>query len=196
MKRVLIIAVAAALAVAAAEAKDYVNEGFEATFPPRGWTTKYEGEGDANWKKAGGGPWGSYAYGTASSNEKGLARATLMSYEFDLKQNTRVYYRFAYWWGDHGHSSADADFYITYVGAPYGNLVYRKLPVAWEWKVHAGDVVNDRAARVKACWRVWTINYWRYHDAYLALDRIIISDEKRFPAVAPTSLGRVKALFR
>jgi hypothetical protein len=187
----------AALALAAvAEAKDFVNEGFEGVFPPRDWTTKYEGEGNARWEKVAPGPWGSYALGFVSSSEKGLAQATLMSYEFDLKPNTRVYYRFDYQRDDNGHGVADADFYITIVEGSHGNLTYQKLPLAWEWEVWAGDVVCDRAIRVKGCWRVWTINWWRSHNAYLAVDRVIISDKKRFPAVAPASLGRVKGLFR
>jgi hypothetical protein len=65
-----------------------------------------------------------------------------------------------------------------------------------DWEERAGDVQNDLDATAKACWRVWTTNYWRYHFSFLMFDDVIISDDARYPAVEPSSLGRVRALFR
>ncbi|MGD8718545.1 MAG: hypothetical protein PVH29_06935 [Candidatus Zixiibacteriota bacterium] len=196
MRIVIAVAAAWAVAVGVGTAKDFVNEDFEGTFPPPGWTTFYEGTGDASWSLAYGGPGGRYALGGTSSWEQGLVRATFMSPEFEVKANTRVYYRFDYDHHENGHSGGGADFYITYVQPSQGNLVYVPLESTSDWEERSGDLKNDLNATAKACWRVWTTNYWRYHFSFLMVDGVIISDDARYPGVEPNSLGRVKALFR
>ncbi len=193
MRNVVIVI---AMAAAAASAKDFVNEDFEGTFPPPGWTTAYEGNGSARWSKGTGGPWGCYASGSVSSWEQGLVRATFMSPEFNVKANTKTYYRFDYGHFDNGHGVGGAEFYITCVEPPGADLVYTNLEVPPKWIERSGEFSSTVDVRVKACWRVWANNNWRYHFSFLMFDNVIISDERRFPGVAPASLGKVKALYR
>lgn len=195
MRTCLLVAAALALTAAGA-AKDFVNEDFEGAFPPAGWTTAYEGNGSGRWSRASDGPWGCYAYGSASSAEAGLVRAIFMSPQFNVKANTKTYYRFDYGHFDNGHGVGGAEFYVACVDPPGADLVYTKLEVPPKWVERAGDFSSAVDRRVKACWRVWADCYWRYHYSFLFFDNAIISDEKRYPGVAPTSLGRVKALFR
>ena len=196
MKRVLIIVIGATFAAATADATDFVNEDFEGTlFPPSGWTTKGEGTASGSWTERGGGPWGRFADGQVVSYEQGYVRITLMSYEFDLKANTKVYYGFDYRFQYGGnYTDVGADFYIAYVPSPGGNLVYCRLPGSG-WTYFSGYVVNTHEARVKAHWRIWVSNSFRYAGGALWLDNVVISDEDP-SAVAPASLGRVKALFK
>ena len=195
MKTVLIVSFAAAFA-AAAGAKDFINEDFEGAFPPPGWKTVIYGS--AGWEKSEvGAHWGFYARGGASSREAGLSRATLASAEFNVKAHTKYFYRFDYDAGDNGHGSAGWEFYIKRVEPRGGNFLYVNLPVPESpWVERRGIFYATVDARVKACWRVWVECYWRGHSAIFKVDRVIISEEKRFPAVAPASLGRVKALFK
>ena len=194
MKKVLIIAVAGALA-AAVGAKDFINEDFEGAFPPPGW--KKVIYGDAHWDKSTReGPWGFYAAGTAKSWEYESSRATLSSAEFNVKAHTKYYYRFDYKANEYGNGSAGCEFYIKRVEPPGGTFLNVNLPWCLDWVERRGVFYATVDARVKACWRVWVECYWRGGEAGFRVDRVIISDEKRFPAVAPASLGRVKALFR
>ncbi len=195
MKRVLIIAITAALAAAAADATDFVNEKFEGSFPPPGWTTKYEGTASGYWTQREGGPWGKYAQGIVSSYEQGYVRITLMSPEFNVKANTKVYYFFHHRFEWYGHSTVETDFYIAYVPPHSGNLIDFGLGVDGEWGSSTGWKVFGLSGRVKAYWRVWVTNYWRQAGGALSLDNVVISDEDP-SAVSPASLGRVKALFR
>jgi hypothetical protein len=192
MNKVLIIAIMTAAATAATS-KDFVNENFEGAFPPPGWKTVSYAEGE--WMKFPQGPWGCYAWGHAYSSEYGLCRATLTSPEFNVKAKNKYYYRFDYSHSQVGYGTGGAEFYIKFVEPRVGTFLNVQLPET-EWTERRGVFYATVDARVKACWRVWTECYWRGHSAWVYFDRAIISDEKRFPAVAPTSLGRVKALFR
>jgi hypothetical protein len=119
----------------------------------------------------------------------------LISYEFDVRPGTRVYYRFDFQYNvSPRHGGCLAEFYF----ASAGTLAYWSLPVAWEWKAFTGNVLfNDGlGGRVNVCWRVSVNCTWRSQAAYFYVDNVIISDVERFPAVSPASLGRVKALFR
>ena len=194
MKKVLIIATATALA-AGGLAFDFVHEGFEGSFPPPGWTTKYEGTAGGYWTRLENGPWGRYAIGVVESYEQGYVRITLMSPEFNVNANSKVYYRFHSRFTSAGHSTVHTDFYIAYVPADSGNLIHLSPGRDQEWKLVTGSIVFSLRGRVKAYWRVWVTNNGRWAGGAWRLDNIIISDEDPTP-VEPASLGRVKALFK
>jgi len=196
MRTYLGVVVASALTAASAVGLDYVNEDFEGSFPPAGWTTAYGGTGNASWSQASGGPEGKYASGSASSFGDGLVWATFMSPEFNVKGNTTVYYRFDYGLWGNGHGVEGGEFYIVYADEPARRLQYRELEGLPSWAEFAGSAAVSADDRFKACWRVWADDYWRYHFAFLFIDDVIIADQPRHPAVEPASVGRVKALFR
>ena len=195
MRTWLVVAAALALAAAAA-AKDYVNEDFEGSFPPAGWTASYEGNNSGRWEQLGGGPGGCYVHGSVSSWQEGLVATTFMSPGFNVKGNTTVYYRFDYGLWGNGHGVEGGEFYIVYAQTPARRLQYRELEGLPSWAEFTGSAAVSADDRFKACWRVWADDYWRYHFAFLMFDDVIISDQPRHPAVEPASVGRVKALYR
>jgi len=193
MKGVLRASAALVLA-AAAGATTFVNEDFEGTFPPTGWKKECSNRG--NWTRGTGGPWGPYASGSTYSAESGLSRAALFTLQFNVRAEMRLSYRFDYGHFDVGHQSyTGALFYIAYQDQPPGTPVYVKLSKTSGWKRFSGEAVFYRAGPVKATWAVWCENTWRYGYSYLRVDNVLIAD-KPSPAVAPASLGRVRALFR
>ena len=192
MKSVLIIAVTAALA-ATALAADFVREGFEgSTFPPAEWKVETNGNGSGAWRREAGGPWGAYALGMVSSVGYEDPWAVLSTY-FDLPARTIIYYGFYY--RAQGEGNYATNFRITNLGMSGGYLV-PPLPLGnTNWKYLSGFAFNPTATYVKAVWSVGCGPSAGTSSAVLGIDRVTITDEDPY-AVAPTSLGRVKALFR
>lgn len=194
MKTVLIIAVAAALAVTAL-AFDFVREGFEGpTFPPAGWKMECNG---TSWVRRVNGPWGSYAHVGAYCADDEVRSTNLYTYGFGLPAQTEIYYGFYYSLDGGGTGGGlSARFYITYVDPPGGYLVNRDFLNGASWEYFSGSAFNRSAARVKASWQIWCLaepKYYMWID--VDLDRVTITDGDPH-AVAPASLGKVKALFR
>jgi hypothetical protein len=183
-------------AAAAAEAVDFVHEGFAgSTFPPAGWAVATGGSRPGRWVRDVGGPWGAYAYGSAAVHGDQFedSWATLSTYEFDLPAQTEVYYCFFYAVSIHG-TDCDGRFYIVYVNPPSGYLVNYAVQGPTSWRYWSGHAFNPSAARVKAVWYVFARGR-ELCGISLDVDRVTVAD--RDPAaVAPASLGRVKALFR
>jgi hypothetical protein len=196
MKRVLIIAVAAVIG-AAAWADDFVREGFEgSTFPPAWWKVKRGGDFPGNWVPGSGGPWGAYTRGWAASGDCESSWATLSTYVFKVPAQTEIYYCFYYDLDGGGNGWFEAIFYIEYVDPPGGYLVEKRFHTPVRWQCVSGRAVIGSTARVKAVWHVYAVADWRYECGLdFLLDRVTITDEDP-AAVAPASLGRVKALFR
>ena len=193
MKRVLIIAVAAALA-AGALAADFVREGFNgSTFPPARWYVELDGSRPGSWRREAGGPWGAYALGNAFSTRYEEGSSAVLSTYFDLPARTVIYYGFYY--RAQGQGNYAINFRITYLGMSGGYLV---SPIPLEntnWKYLSGFAFNPTATFVKAVWSVSCGPSAGTSYAVLGFDRVTITDEDPY-AVAPASLGRVKALFR
>jgi opacity protein-like surface antigen len=193
MKKVLVVAVAAVLA-AGALAADFVREGFDrSTFPPAGWKVETNGYGSGAWRREGYGPWGAHAVGMVSSVGSEDPWAELWTYEFSIPARTEIYYGFYYW--ALGGGNYGCVFHIGYVSAPGGYLVKHRPLGNTNWKYVSGHAFNLSAARVKARWSVSCGPSAGTSGVVLGIDRVTITDEDPH-AVAPTSLGRVKALFR
>ena len=193
MKRVLIFVVAGALA-AGALAADFVREGFEgSTFPPARWYVVLDGSRPGSWRREAGGPWGAYALGNAFSTRYEEGSSAVLSTYFWLPARTVIHYGFYY--RAQAEGNYGVNFRINYLVPPAGYLV---PPIPLEntnWKYLSGVAFNPSAALVQPYWSVSTGPGYETSSVVLGIDRVTITDEDPY-AVAPTSFGRVKALFR
>ena len=184
------------LVIGGASAKNFVNENFEGRFPPDGWTKEIEGYGQ--WIKSR--SWrGSYASGTAWTTRTGYSKAALLSHSFYLERDVYVYFRFNYNlnWYIENEGVIWQRFFLSYDPPRSGYLFSRILTAGHgSWPECSGRVMNRKAGKFKAGFKAEVRTYGGNGWVYLAADNVIISDRKIPPAVAPASLGRVKALFR
>jgi hypothetical protein len=191
------IVVTAALAVAApAYATGYVAEKFEKAVPPAKWTVKTKGS--AGWTQRTGGPWGNYARGAAASSNNNESWAKMDTYSFNVAANTTLEYRFDYKYGHGGFAAPSyAKFYLFYVGPPEEEITSAGMALTSKWVVFTGKPVAKRSGAVKARFEVWVKNPDTRHTAVYAwdVDNVVIAKAANH-AVSPTSLGRVKALFK
>jgi hypothetical protein len=183
MKYVLIIAVAAALAaVAAATPRLALSEDFGGgQFPPAEWTTEGSGSGNWSWTNPGG-----HARGNVSVAPFGNVKTKLKSAPFRVSAGTALYVLFRYktdgftevkryavigeWRKSVPYTANHQWTLFTEDSTPMGPGVYR---LEFEMSLSGGS---------HGMGGVWDID-----------DVQVI---RRNAAVDPTSLGRVKALFR
>lgn len=195
MRATVIVAVALTAASFAC-ATAYVDEDFGGSFPPPGWTTR-SGGGSAGWDVEGGGPWGSYAVGWAYSTDNVERWAELDTCAFHVDADTAVEFRFDYKYVYGGIEAPNyAEFSLFYAGAPEQVIGTDRVARTSSWREEKGDMPAPKAGSVKARFKVWVRNPSSQSSIYeWAVDNVLIND-KEGHAVAPTSLGRVKALFR
>jgi hypothetical protein len=185
--------IAVVFAVSAAGAAVYVDEGFGGSFPPSGWTA--ENNASSTWYKRTGGPWGDYAFGNQIAVGGERRRTALVSPAFNAAASSRLYYRFNYSWADYEYAgNPEVRFYVNYVSQPSSYIVNVTL-VESDWRERAGEVDVTTAGQLHAGWSAACGPTSRYGGVILSLDNAFLSDGPR-PAVAPTSWGKVKAVFR
>jgi hypothetical protein len=190
----LIVAAALAAAVLAAAAP-YVDEGFENGVPPPRWTSTKSGVG-AGWDPEEGGPWGKFAVGWASSSAGAERWARMETFGFEVPPDTTLTFRFNYKYGHGGFEAENrATFSLLYATQPEEVFASRAMAPAAEWRVLSARTPATRAGTVKARFEVWVLNRHPQRVATYAwdLDNVVVDASE--PAVSPTSLGRVKALF-
>lgn len=190
--------VAAALATAlaasgAAEAKVYIDEDFDAGRMPTGWEARASGTGYASYsfERRGGG----YAFYAQVEAENGrYAAVELTAPQFTVKPRT-LYYRFGFASSSYGSATAGKGFYVKYAGAS-SSFFYEGLPPASNWHFETGSFYVAEEKPIVAYWEISVAAApGRYGSGSMWLDNVIIADDANF-AVDPTSLGRVRALFR
>ena len=194
--RLLAVIVTTLALTAAAYATGYVSEKFEEGVPPAKWTVK--SKGSAGWTERTGGPWGRYARGAAASSNNDESWAKMDTYAFNVAANTNLEYRFDYKYGHGGFAAASyAKFYLLYVGPPEEIITSAGMALTSKWVVFTGKPVAKRAGAVKARLEIWVKNPDPGHTAVYAwdVDNVVIAKAANH-AVSPTSLGRVKALFK
>ena len=189
--------VAAALAAAGfADAAVYVDENFEQSVPPPGWTSSKSGEG-AGWDAEGGGPWGTYALGWASSSAGAERWAKLETYTFAVPAEAELAFRFDYKYGHGGYEAPNrATFSLIYAAQPEQIFASHGMLLTSTWRVFEGTAVATRGGLVKVRFEVWVQNPHPRRVAIYAWDVDNVVVDAGEPAVAPTSLGRVRALFK
>jgi hypothetical protein len=179
-----------------AHAAVYVDEDFEQGVPPPGWTSTKSGPG-AGWDPEEGGPWGKYAVGWASSSAGVERWAKMDTYSFAVPGEATVKFRFDYKYGYGGFEAENrATFSLLYATQPEEVFASRAMELASAWRVISGNASASRAGMVKARFEVWVQNRHPQHVASYAWDVDNVIIEASAPAVSPTSLGRVRALFR
>lgn len=182
---------------AGAGAVYYLDERFEPTqFPPPGWTEYNQGGGD--WFRS---TWGSYygiAIGQANASTPNTDRwADLESFPVALAANTILYFGFAARTERSGVLNlVEQRFYIYNV---ISSFVYADVTVGpgTSWHREEGTaLLGSEAATVKARWHVHIrTGAPPGGGARFYIDNCQLCDEP-MTAVAPASLGRVKAVFR
>ncbi|NIT36780.1 MAG: hypothetical protein GTN49_09805 [candidate division Zixibacteria bacterium] len=187
------ITTAAALALAAAGGavtQYYVDERFEGTWPPAGWRRV-----TGSWGQESRGPWGKYALGLCMTTAQKPIYTTLESCPFTVPAKSTVYWHFCHREETMGGvGSAGAEFYLRYDGSSE-NIV--KVPLVWgRWKHAYGSAQVAEAKPLRAGFSGW-VWAWPGHSAYviLSLDNVQFTDES-LVAVTPSSLGRIRAMFR
>jgi hypothetical protein len=197
MKLWFTVATALVWAAAFAHATAYVDENFEGGVPPPHWESSKSGAG-AGWDGESGGPSGTYARGWATSTADVERWAKMDTYVFDVPPNTTVEFRFDYKYGHGGFEAPNrATFILLYAGYPEEVITSFGMELTSTWRVFERKVVPPRGGLVKARLEVWVRNpHPRRSATYIwDVDNVLVADEA-YHAVAPTSLGRVKALFR
>lgn len=194
MKYVIWIFLIAAVPVLTG-ALNYVDEGFEgAAFPPAGWTTT--ASLTAYWDKRTGGPWGNYALGSATSGGNYTSWAQLDTYPFVVGAGKDLYYRFDCSKDGGGFGAYNVYFQVRYAGT---GSVLGGGSFPWtgsSWGLFSCSANIPTAQPVFGRFYIYcgsTQNHWAGIAGHV--DNVLFSDAP-FAAVAPASLGRVKAVFR
>ncbi|HUV85743.1 MAG TPA: hypothetical protein VMX79_01365 [bacterium] len=190
------IVVAALAAAGLTDATVYVDEGFEQSVPPPRWTSSKSGAG-AGWDPEEAGPWGRFAVGWASSSKDAERWAKMETYSFIVPAKAELAFRFDYKYGHGGFEAENrATFSLFYATQPEEVFASYGLGLTSTWRVFSGKASAARRDLVKARFEVWVQNRHPQRVAVYAwdLDNVVVNT--REPAVFPTSLGRVRAIFR
>jgi hypothetical protein len=170
------------ITASAASAATYVSQDFEgSTFPPTGWTTY--GTGNWSWVNGGGN-----AYGTAGANRFETANAHLQSPDFNVEAGKVLRIRFRYTSSTTG-SPGSAYRWAVFSGG------WSKMIMATTW-TQVDELTNPVETTGSYCFKFdINVNGGAYTGggATLRVDDVLVTD--REAAVAPASLGRVKAAF-
>ncbi len=170
----------------AAAARTIVNEDFEGSeFPPKGWIKMEAQNGDWVRKGAGG---NHYAHGWVHSKGD-LEDIVLQSYPFYVKAERvlTMTFRFSNW--------ATGVFYADDVGVSCATF-YRRMPYAKTWQPITWvmpPLLRGRYYDISFSASAWAAE-GKEATIYFNVDDVRLTCCP--PAVDPTSLGRVKALFR
>jgi hypothetical protein len=180
----LVTALAAAAAVYATP-PPFVDEDFEgARFPPTGWTV--DGSGDWGWSNPGG-----YADGYATSTVGHTAECSITSPQFYLDGGTRV--RAAFRYEATGYGGAPADHAIVLRGGGY-HMAYG-LPRTTGWRAY--EWLSPFAPAYDYFRISWVATVYSPYSSGTAILRLDDVDVRLYNiSIAPTSIGRVKALYR
>jgi hypothetical protein len=184
-KRLLLVA---ALAVAAAGGATtpppVLEEDFEGSkFPPTGWTVN--GYGVWGWSNPGG-----YAEGYARIEPGKYSGCRITSRPFRLNAAARVRAEFRYETAMYGGAQAHHFIYLSREGFEYG----ASLPRTNGWEKYAWlSPIAPYGVDLKIFWRVDVSHPYNGGTGIFRLDDVVFTAYNIY--VAPTSIGRVKALY-
>ncbi len=163
----------------------YVDENFNAAFPPRGWTA--EGTGNWVWRREyeGANP---YAFGRALVTGAGESSATLHTLEFHLDEGSRVRVKFRY-------KSTDAGYINTSRNVRIGSFWSEQLQYTTKWiNFDRATGLCPSSGKYRLRWRIWASGGGSGGEIVLKLDDVLVTDINT--TVTPATLGRVRAIFR
>jgi hypothetical protein len=181
----VLIPLAAAATLCGAAPLIFVEEDFEGSqFPPEGWSV--HGMGDWGWSNPGG-----YADGYATSTVGSTASCSIRSPWFHLEGARRVRAVFRYVATGYGSAPTDHSIYLVGGGGSGGYT----LPKAagWEdydWTSPPAWAYDD----FRISWVATVYSPYNSGTGILRLDGVVLTLYN--VDVSPTSIGRVKALYR
>ncbi|UCH77449.1 MAG: hypothetical protein JSU81_06835 [Candidatus Coatesbacteria bacterium] len=197
MKRFSLTATAAAVLLpllAGASGEKLWEERFEGTaFPPPGWQKL--GTGAWDWTRETEGL-NHFAYGFAFAAYGTSSESELRSKTFSLESGQQLFITFRY----KGVTSGAPINYSRIVGLYAPNLTCWEaaLPPYASWVTYRGPTAEVPATRddYYFAWVLKTSSNPSGPGGLINASVDVVVVERRFPAVGPTSLGRVKALYR
>jgi len=196
MKNAIRVTIILAAWAAGAAAVTFIDERFNNGCPPPGWTTQNNGRTSFN--LGSGGPAGPYATASATiSSMTSPAWAYLDSTPFNITQGQTLYYRFQYdMYRSPSLGSAWGTFYIIVTVGGQILTSWSRNSTTGEWTEYSGYYVPLYDATVVARWRFdCAVSSMGGQSGRFSIDTCQIGTES-FAAVAPASLGRVRAVFR
>lgn len=180
--RVVLAALAVTGAASGASPSKPVDEDFSgSTFPPEGWSVAGSGSGSWSWQNAGG-----YARGTVNVPPFGDVETSLRTFGFRVTGGTQVRITFIYKTDGFtearryirlGAESTYVAYTMNHEWTPFSD--YMAPTVSGEYKLEFYFTLSGGSHGMHSVWDV--------DDVEVTLANT---------AVAPTSLGRVKALYR
>lgn len=185
-------AVALLLIAGSAAATYYIDERFDGTSLPPGWT--YEKENTAGWYIYAGGPWGNYLYMyAAGSPTAGDGWINVYTKHVSVAVGA-LYYRFQTYRTWSGYTFVGSSLFALYQEGSSTPLASFSITNA-SWQVKEG-MVTASGRPVYGRWRV-SAGSWMSHGCSVAL-RVDTVQLSSLPVtgVGPASLGKVKALLR
>ncbi|MGD8718193.1 MAG: hypothetical protein PVH29_05155 [Candidatus Zixiibacteriota bacterium] len=183
--RISFAALAATAALCAATPPAFVEEDFEGSqFPPEGWTASGSGS-DWGWSNPGG-----YADGYATSTVASTASCRIYSPPFYLEGAQRVRATFRYVATGSGGAPTDHAIYFTGNGVCASSLPKTTGWEYYEWVSPSAWAYTD----FRIGWVATVYSPYNSGTGILRLDDVEIVLYN--VGVSPTSIGRVKALYR
>jgi hypothetical protein len=171
-----------------------LHEDFEgATFPPPGWRVVTSGEGGHYWERRYESSY--YAHGQISLVHGQYPHARLVSRYLSLKVGDTVTLKFRYKAGYSGHRWAPG-WIVEIRGPGYIRGNYLNLAPSWSQYERTFPRISTASDRYYVEWHLLSrVQYGgSYGYAWYWVDDVYLLGDTT--SVAPTSLGRVKALFR
>jgi hypothetical protein len=193
----LFVYILAGMVVAAAwgtPPRTYLEEGFGGSeFPPAGWTVERTGSASSGWEKIGEGET-AYARGYMEGPYGAGGTTTFVSGNVSLQKDTDLTVKFRRYNSGRG----TVRFYFRIILRKGESEVWKKDfhgCQTWEWLEEVVPTINETGADYKFAWQIDSLMGPSSGGAvYLHLDDIVVAENNA--GVAPTSLGRVKALYR
>ena len=105
-----------------------------------------------------------------------------------------------YYWFDlssyhYGTAGVSGDFMVRYSGSS-SNIFYDSLPSNSDWHLESGSFYAGESRPIVAIWDLsGGAAPGRYGNGSISVDNVVIADTPDI-GIEPTSLGRVRALFR
>ncbi|NIT36026.1 MAG: hypothetical protein GTN49_05920 [candidate division Zixibacteria bacterium] len=163
----------------------YVDENFNAAFPPAGWIA--EGTGNWVWRREyeGGNP---HAFGRALVTGGRESTATLHTLEFHLNAGSRVRVKFRY-------KSTSGGYINTWRNVRLGSFWSEKLQYTKNWmNLDRATGPCPSPGKYRLRWRIGASGGSSGGEITLRLDDVLVTDINM--TVTPATFGRVKAIFR
>jgi hypothetical protein len=181
------------LLTAGASATVYLDEDFDERTLPPGWEVQRRGSGSSSYSFMPG-YGGYYYYASVTVNSEQYAAISLTSPPLTVPVGT-LYYRFDLSTYRYGTAGVSGDLSVRYAGSS-SNIFYDYFPSNSDWHEESGSFYVGESRPIVVIWELsGGAAPGRYGTGSLSMDNAVIADTPNI-GIDPTSLGRVKGLFR